>query len=129
VEWFACLPHPIAAQAIEELPAAVSRWFQMFAWSPAEGTISPNKDEIWLHLALASPGTRAGILRRRILPLHLPDGEMLTAPATQNCAMARRQRRFRQLQHAGRRTVHHLRAALALGWSGARYVLAWRAPR
>jgi predicted MFS family arabinose efflux permease len=67
-EWFGC-PLPAAA----ELPAAAGAWFESFALSPATQEFHPNKDHLWLHIALLdSPADAWRVARRRLLPGNLP---------------------------------------------------------
>jgi hypothetical protein len=69
-EWFRCRVHPAASQLIEQLPAPVDRWFQLFGMSPATSVSRPNKDELWLHLCLVeNPSVRRRIVIRRLFPM------------------------------------------------------------
>ena len=64
--WFGS-PH------VHELPDAVQRWLDTYAYSPIAARFRPNKDELWLHLALLDPdASRLGLLRRRLLPMQIP---------------------------------------------------------
>jgi hypothetical protein len=68
-EWFGPKLHPAALDCLATLPAPVSRWFSLFSLSPATAAARPNKDELWLHLALVSGGNiRRAIAIRRLLP-------------------------------------------------------------
>ena len=72
-EWFGCRLHPIAAEAIEELPADSQDWFARFATAPATSPFHPNKEELWLHLSLLDSRADAwSVARRRLLPLNRP---------------------------------------------------------
>jgi hypothetical protein len=51
-EWFGCALGPVAEEEVSGLPARVEEWFEAFAFSPLESEFHPNKDELWLHLAL-----------------------------------------------------------------------------
>jgi hypothetical protein len=80
-EWFCCQLNPAAHEAIDDLPGAVKRWFDLFAFSTASDR--PNKNELWLHLCLVeSARVRRRIALRRFLPArrahvvadaHIPD--------------------------------------------------------
>jgi Uncharacterised nucleotidyltransferase len=68
-EWFGS-PVP---EEFETLPASVRSWFKNFAWSPVENLTRPNKDVLWLHLALVQSRTdRWRVAANRLLPLRLP---------------------------------------------------------
>lgn len=71
--WFDCEVHGVVAQLMERIPPGVRRWFNLFAMSPVTTAEIPNKDEMFLHLALA-PGwlDRLGIIRQRLLPMNAP---------------------------------------------------------
>jgi hypothetical protein len=72
-EWFGCDTGPAAREEIGRLPAGVAAWFKGFAFSPLLQQFEPNKDELWLHLALVdSPASRWNLVRRRLLPAKLP---------------------------------------------------------
>jgi len=72
-EWFGCELPPCAAEAVARLPRPVRTWFAEFAWSPVAGLMQPNKDAVWLHMALLSSlRDRIGVLRRRLMPSPLP---------------------------------------------------------
>ena len=71
--WFGCrLPQAIQAEAAR-LSRDVHGWLADFAASPLTSHYRPNKDELWLHLAmLPRLGDRIRVTRRRLLPLCLP---------------------------------------------------------
>lgn len=72
-QWFGCHAHEIADEEVERLPEAVRSWLAMFAQTP-EPLFHPAKNELWLHLSLLDPGhSRLAILRRRLVPLQLPE--------------------------------------------------------
>jgi MFS family permease len=71
--WFGCALAPAAREEIERLPASALAWFDAFALSPATQRFRPNKDELWLHLALLnSAGDAFSVARRRLFPTNLP---------------------------------------------------------
>jgi hypothetical protein len=71
-EWFGCELPPQAAAAVAGLPRSVAAWFGEFSWSPVANLVQPNKDAVWLHMALlGSVRDRASVLRRRLLPFTL----------------------------------------------------------
>ncbi len=71
--WFGCrLPQAIQAEAAR-LSRDVHGWFADFAASPLTSQYRPNKDELWLHLAmLPRLGDLIRVTRRKLLPLRLP---------------------------------------------------------
>ena len=78
-EWFAS-PWPAALEEEwSRVPRSIAGWFEQFAWSPAENIERPNKDTVWLHLALTkSAGDRASVFVDRLLPMRLPQREAST---------------------------------------------------
>jgi len=69
-EWFGCALPDEVHREIDQLPTRVADWFDNFAWSPVENLSKPNKDVIWLHLALLrSLRDRVAVFRRRLIPL------------------------------------------------------------
>lgn len=69
--WFSCrLPGPICAE-VDSLPQNVLGWIRRYCLSPVESLFSPNKDELWLNLALVpSLGGRLRVAARRLFPVH-----------------------------------------------------------
>ncbi len=77
--WFRCRVADCVQQEIEALPASVRLWLERFTFSPLTDSRRPNKDELWLHLALIpSLGGRVRVLLRRLFPLHASRGRMLS---------------------------------------------------
>ena len=59
--------------AATEQPKSVEAWFTDYAWSPVANLIAPNKDTVWLHLALVENWLdRARVFRDRLIPVRLP---------------------------------------------------------
>lgn len=72
-QWFGCGWPDAVAEEWARQPDAVIAWFREFAWSPAANLVGPNKDTVWLHLALAERGwDRFRIFCDRLAPLRLP---------------------------------------------------------
>jgi Uncharacterised nucleotidyltransferase len=70
-EWFGC-----ALPAAAKQPKPVDAWFKNFAWSPVVNLTSPNKDTVWLHLALVkSWRDRVRVFCDRLVPLRRPHEE------------------------------------------------------
>jgi Uncharacterised nucleotidyltransferase len=112
-EWFRS-PLP---GALEPLATSLEAWIRRYAFSPLRD--SPNKDELWLHLALVS-GRRArrAILIRRLLP-HPPRVSLAPHAHPETALWKLRQQWYR----AGfllARAVYHLRALIASALSAAR---------
>jgi hypothetical protein len=75
-EWFGCALPEAVQQDAARLPDSVTAWLREFAWSPVINLTQPNKDVVWLHLALVNGlRDRLAVLRSRLTPLRLPDGE------------------------------------------------------
>jgi hypothetical protein len=71
--WFSS-PWPAALEKEwSRAPRSIVHWFEEFAWSPAENIVRPNKDTVWLHMALTgSAWDRARVFIDRLLPPRLP---------------------------------------------------------
>jgi hypothetical protein len=68
--WFHCDVHESVQREIHGLADDVRLWLDHFAFSPLKQRSDPNKDELWLHLALIpSAAARARVLFRRLFPL------------------------------------------------------------
>ena len=68
--WFCCDVHGYAQHEIRGLSRDVHLWLDHFALSPLRRYSDPNKDEVWLHLALVhSRAGRARVLLRRLFPV------------------------------------------------------------
>jgi hypothetical protein len=69
--WFGCrLPGPICTES-GSLPQKVRLWIRRYCFSPVESLFSPNKDELWLNLALVpSLGGKLKVAGRRLFPVH-----------------------------------------------------------
>jgi len=71
--WFGCRLHPVAQAEIDQLDTRIRKWFERYAWSPAETLFRPNKDELWLHMCLLdSFRKKVQVLVRRLAPTRLP---------------------------------------------------------
>jgi hypothetical protein len=71
--WFETAFPPAVEEDWRMLPPRVHAWFEKYAFSPIANLTYPNKDVLWLHLALLpSLLDRAAVARRRLLPLHIP---------------------------------------------------------
>jgi hypothetical protein len=116
--WFGCTLGQLIQNESETLPGSVQAWLHAFPFSPLIGRFQPNKDELWLHLALASPTSRARILFQRLLPLQIPT---FTDQFGDRSRMSVVRRVFRQRNRIASRAVHHVRTLLptvvqGIGW-------------
>jgi len=58
---------------IERLPTPIKEWFRQFAYSPIERVFRPNKDALWLYVAmLKSKRDQLAIVRQTLLPPRVP---------------------------------------------------------
>lgn len=102
--WFGNGEIPLAAQpAWSALPPRVHRWFETSAFSPLDDLTRPNKDVVWLHLALLPNfADRLAVARRRFFPLRAPSAE--EAPGA-------------YLSHLAQRSIYHARALAGTVWT------------
>jgi hypothetical protein len=105
-EWFGCQLHAVARETIEQLPAAIKRWFSIFALSPALALESPNKNELWLHFCLAQrTRDRYAIAMRRLIPVR--GARVLLDPHASNTPIHRKV--AFETSFLANRVIHHLR--------------------
>jgi Uncharacterised nucleotidyltransferase len=70
--WFRCDVNDCVRRETHALADDVRLWLDHFAFAPLKQRSDPNKDELWLHLALIqSPFDRARVLFRRLFPFVL----------------------------------------------------------
>jgi len=63
---------PAAEHEWQVLSEQVHAWFRNFAFSPLVNLVQPNKDALWLHLALLPRRSdRFAVAFRRLIPIHL----------------------------------------------------------
>src|ERR1700732_5059889 len=71
--WFGSTISPVAEREWRALPQPVHAWFDRYAFSPLVNLVEPNKDVLWLHLALLPRRTdRFAVGMRKLIPVHLP---------------------------------------------------------
>jgi hypothetical protein len=71
--WCGCRLSPVADQECHALPEPVQAWFRSYAFSPLVNLVEPNKDALWLHLALLPRRSdRITVAASRLIPLHMP---------------------------------------------------------
>jgi hypothetical protein len=123
-EWFGCKAHPVVLEEIARLPRPVDRWFRMFAFSPVLTMAKPNKDELFLHLALVhGAGDRLRIAAHKLIPMN-PPHVVLDAHVKRNDLAFRARRLAFRTRFLLRRVLHHFRLWGPLVQSGFRW---WRA--
>jgi MFS family permease len=68
--WFRCrLPDAIAEES-NRLPDEIQMWMDRYRFSPIQSLFFPNKDELWLNLALVpSLGDKVRVAARRLFPV------------------------------------------------------------
>ncbi len=72
-DWFACTLPGEVEQEVCRLPVAIQKWFRAFNRSPLEGMFRPNKDGVWLHVALLeSSRAKRAVLCGALMPIHIP---------------------------------------------------------
>jgi len=84
--WFACALPPVA-----ELPKPIQTWFEDYAFSPLVNLVEPNKDILWLHMALLPRRIdRVAVALRKLIPMHPPRaGSVLSRSRYHAVALAR----------------------------------------
>jgi MFS family permease len=109
----------VAEEEVSRLPARVQEWFEAFAFSPLESEFHPNKDELWLHLALLdSARDKLAVVRRRLLP-QLPGPVDAVCIPKEQLTLGRRMLKYgRTSRFLAGRAVFHARALAALLRSG-----------
>jgi hypothetical protein len=122
-DWFGCRVGPAAEAEMAGLPAPVRRWFERFAWSPAETVFHPAKHELWLHLSLLeSPWDALAVTRRRLLPTSLPGPvDAVHIPESQLTRRRRWLKRTRYWRHLARRAALHAQTMPGILWNGVQW--------
>ena len=120
--WFGCALGRAAEEEVSSLPALVQDWFEIFAFSPLEAWFHPNKDELWLHLALLDAARdKLAVVRRRLLP-QLPGPVDAVCIPERQLTLSRRMLKYaRTARFLAGRAVFHTRAFAALLGSGVRW--------
>jgi hypothetical protein len=122
-EWFGCRLPPAAAQEIAGLPEAVQLWFSRYCASPMQAFFHPNKNELWLHFALAaSARDRRAIFFRRVIPAKFPTGRTAGLD-DQPVTGLRMRRRAQDAAYAFARALFHAGSLPSVAREGARWWL------
>lgn len=121
-DWFGCRVNPLARELVQSLPSPVDRWFTMFGFSPLRALERPNKDELFLHLAIVKGfHDRVKIAKRRLLPFRF-NPVLVDAHVPSPGTALRWKRRILGAWFMATRTWHHLRTVLPV----IRNVVRWR---
>ena len=128
--WFGCNVAVEVERQILALPLRTQQWFDCFSSSPLEGMFTPNRDGVWLHVALlASSGTKLSVLRRALLPAGIPSMAVAESGSTVDRKAHPIRFRYRRVNYAVyvlQRADYFLRAFLHGMASGVR---CWRSHR
>ena len=124
MDWFQCRPNPMVQNLVQSLPVAVARWFTVFGFSPLSALERPNKDELFLHLALVHDSSdRLKIVKRRLFPFRF-NPVVVDPHVPLPDAALRWKRRILGTWFMGKRMIYHARAILPLIGNGLRWRLA-----
>ncbi len=125
-DWFDSDLAEAAGEEIERLPGEVKLWMERYALSPLEVPFRPNKDELWLHLALVeSARDRRVVFFRRILPVRPPPR---VDESTLNKTPSTAAQWKRRMSFLGARARHHCQALLPALAGGLRWTWMTRGP-
>ena len=70
--WFGCRLAAPAEKECRALSERVQEWFKHHSFSPLANLVQPNKDVLWLHLALLPNRDRFSVALERLLPMRIP---------------------------------------------------------
>ena len=114
--WFGCRLAQAVQNEVARLPRDVHSWFADFAPSPLTSHYRPNKDELWLHLAmLPRLSDRLRVTRRRLLPLRLPGHvDAMFLPAERITPHLRRRKWTRYAAFLAKRFWFHCNSLLRI---------------
>lgn len=121
IDWFDCRVHPCVQELCQSLPASVSRWFDLFAFSPLRALEHPNKDELFLHWCLVNGWRdRMQVAKRRLFPLRFSP-VIVDAHVPAPDWRLRLKRRVFGAWFTARRALHHARTLAPVIWNGFRW--------
>jgi MFS family permease len=123
--WFNCDVSEQVAAEIASLAPPIQQWFQQFSDSPLTGIFRPNKDALWLHMALLeSTRDQAAVLREKLLPSRVPP---IGAPGQGTTVDGKPKKFWPAQRHAkygfyfASRVLHHARTLPPTLWRGLRW--------
>src|ERR1700722_2486035 len=127
-DWLACTLPEEVDQELRNLSPGIQQWFLQFGRSPLEGMFRPNKDGVWLHIALLeSSHEKRTVLGNALLPMRIPT---VGAPGQDTTRQGRRKRFWPSQRYAkyafyiGSRIVYHVRTLAPTLGRGARWWMA-----
>jgi MFS family permease len=117
-EWFGCGLAPIAREQIEKLDGSIPLWFEKYSTAPARSWFQPNKDELFLHLAmLESARDRRRVLIRKVFPSALPGPRgAVHVPDEQITVGLRWRQRVEYAAYVVKRAMYHARSLPVVMW-------------
>lgn len=115
--WLGCELPPAVQEELSGLPEGVGVWLRHYSFSPLKSQFQPNKDDLWLHLALVKSRWRqVCVLTRRLAPMCIPGF------ADRANEGSRLFRMFRQKKLLFSRMRHHVSALLPTLYQGFRWM-------
>jgi len=124
-ESFSCSLSAPAGESVAALSAPVKAWFERFGASPLAGEFHPNKDLVWLNMALiGSARDRRTVLFERLFP---PRVTPVEAPYVHGHAQQKQsalRRRVNHVRYLASRATYHTTSLPVTLWRGAKWWLA-----
>jgi MFS family permease len=127
-QWFGCdLAEEVETEAARLAPP-VEQWMQRFGRSPLEGMFRPNKDGVWLHIALLETSRdRLTVLRETLAPMRMPavgaPGQDVTREGKPKKSWPS-ERYPKYLFYVTSRVAYHAKTLVPTLWGGAKWWLA-----
>lgn len=118
--WFGCDLSQTVHDEVQALSGRMRAWLSTFSFSPLMRQFHPNKDELWLHLALASRADSIRIVLRRLFPVQIPG---FVDDFDDHSRLRKLRRMFRQRDLIATRAAHHLRTFLPTITQGTRWLV------
>jgi hypothetical protein len=127
IELFPCDVSDHVAAEIDRLPPRIQEWFMRFPYSPLERVFRPNKDVVWLYVAmLESRRDQFAVVRRTLIPPRVPP---IGLPGQETTGLGQprtfwpSQRYAKYAFYVALRVAHHGRALASSLWHGLRWWL------
>jgi hypothetical protein len=128
--WFNCDLSEEAEREVHGLSPAIRQWLSSFGESPLVCMFRPNKDVVWLHLALVqSASEKRALLYRTLLPARIPSLKSPSQTVTKfkkAVSPWRTKRLFRYPTYFISRVTYHLGVLLPTLWHGCRWWISQR---
>jgi hypothetical protein len=120
--WFGCRwPRQFDAE-LRDLPKSVRSWLEHYSLSPLISQWSPNKREVWLHLALIDGWSyKVRVLARRLLPISLV--RFGTQPTSESSFTESLRILLEKVRLFSSRLLRHLRTFLPTIYDGLRLMV------